>query len=147
MGFFHALSAWLDDNKWSIFAVSLTLFVGTLVFLPAAVAYLPADYFTRRRARWKHSLGGWALFAVKNLLGIIFLLMGIAMLVLPGQGILTILIGVMLLDFPGKRGWELWLIRRPSVRKSIDWIRHRAGRPPLDYGVNDKVPKRRRRKK
>jgi hypothetical protein len=60
--------------------------------------------------------------------------MGLAMLVLPGQGILTILIGVMLLDFPGKRRWELWLIRRRGVRHSIDWIRQRAARPPLDYG-------------
>ena len=44
---------------------------------------------------------------------------------------LTLLIGLTLLDFPGKRKLELWLVRRPSIRSAIDWIRTRAGREPL----------------
>jgi hypothetical protein len=134
MGLFHALWDWLSENTWTVFGISLAIFLGTLVALPVVVALLPADYFIRKQSRWPTSVWGWLLHVVKNLLGIIFLTMGIAMLVLPGQGLLTMLIGIMLLDFPGKRGWEFWLIRRHTLRKSIDWIRKKAGREPLNYG-------------
>ena len=51
----------------------------------------------------------------KNLLGVFFVLIGIAMLVLPGQGILTIIAGMMLLDFPGRHRTRL-LDRRAAGR-------------------------------
>lgn len=137
MGFIFGIWDWMNDHQrlaqW-LGLVSLAMFVGTLVFLPAAVAYLPADYFTHRRPAWPTSPLGWAIVVAKNLLGVVFLLMGLAMLVLPGQGVLTMLIGIMLLNFPGKRGWELWLVRRKGLRSTIDWMRRKAGKPPLDYG-------------
>ena len=58
-------------------------------------------------------------------------LMGLAMLVLPGQGVLTLLIGISLLDFPGKRKLEKKIVRAPTVHRAIDAIRRRAGQPPL----------------
>jgi len=61
----------------------------------------------------------------------VLLLMGIAMLVLPGQGILTMLIGISLLDFPGKRTLEKKIVCHPSVHRAIDKIRQRAGQSPL----------------
>ena len=67
----------------------------------------------------------------KNTLGALALIMGILMLVLPGQGVLTILIGISLLDFPGKRRLEYWIISQGAVHRTIDRIRARAGRPPL----------------
>ena len=68
---------------------------------------------------------------LKNTAGVVFLTAGVAMLVLPGQGLLTILLGLMLINFPGKRRFELALIRRRPVLKSVNWIRRRAGREPL----------------
>ena len=68
---------------------------------------------------------------VKNVLGVVFALAGIAMLVLPGQGIVTILISVVLLDFPKKFAFERWLIRRRLAHRAMNWIRLKAGRPPL----------------
>ena len=56
---------------------------------------------------------------------------GIALLALPGQGLLTILIGLALMNFPGKRALELWLIRLPMVLRAVNWIRKRGGREPL----------------
>ncbi|MBL8850214.1 MAG: hypothetical protein JNG89_11045 [Planctomycetaceae bacterium] len=70
---------------------------------------------------------------LKNGLGVVLVLVGLV-LSLPfvfGQGVLTILIGVSLLDLPGKRRLELAIIRREAVHKSINWIRKKAGRPPL----------------
>jgi hypothetical protein len=71
------------------------------------------------------------LVIAKNLLGYIFVLAGILMLMLPGQGVLTILIGIMLLNFPGKYELERWIVSHGSVFRSINWIRRHAGRTPL----------------
>jgi hypothetical protein len=71
----------------------------------------------------------------KNAIGIVFVVLGVVMLVLPGQGLLTIVVGLMLLDFPGKYEVELWVVRRPSILRAINWIRSRAHKPPLEINV------------
>jgi hypothetical protein len=53
------------------------------------------------------------------------------MLVLPGQGVLTILLGIALLDLPGKRHLERRLIALPTVLRTINKLREKFGRPPL----------------
>ena len=69
--------------------------------------------------------------ALKNVFGVVLVFMGIALLFLPGQGVLTLLIGISLLDFPGKRKLERKIVRTPTVHKTMDAIRRRAGQPPL----------------
>jgi hypothetical protein len=76
----------------------------------------------------------------KNLLGLVFVLAGVAMLVLPGQGILTILIGLMLMNFPGKRGLEQRLVQQPSVWRAINWIRSKAHQPALEMPTSSPSP-------
>jgi hypothetical protein len=75
---------------------------------------------------------GIALWVLRNLLGGALVVAGIAMLVLPGQGILTILIGLLLMDFPGKRRGEIYLLRKRTVARAVNWIRSRAKQPPLE---------------
>ena len=58
-------------------------------------------------------------------------MMGLAMLVLPGQGIWSILIGLSLINFPGKYQVERALVSRPTVHRSLNWVRRRAGCPHL----------------
>ena len=72
--------------------------------------------------------------AVGMSMAVVFVLVmaGIAMLVLPGQGLLTILLGIMLLEFPGKRRVELMLLRRPEILAGLNWIRRHANRPPFE---------------
>jgi ABC-type sugar transport system permease subunit len=125
---------WVREHFWWTFALSVVILVGTVVLVPLVVARLPQDHFVRPEpGRWsrRHSLLRGALWIGRNLLGAVLIVAGIAMLVLPGQGILTILIGLLVLEFPGKRALELRLARRPRVRRAIDWIRAKAGRPPL----------------
>ena len=74
---------------------------------------------------------------LKNVTGVVFLLAGIAMLVLPGQGILTMLIGVSLMDFPGKRRLEARLVSQRVARQAINAIRRRFGKPPLILAPED----------
>jgi len=57
--------------------------------------------------------------------------MGLFMLVLPGQGILTILAGLVLLDFPGKFLFLRWLVRKEKVLKSLNWIRKKGKKEPF----------------
>ncbi|MGE3537021.1 MAG: PGPGW domain-containing protein [Candidatus Tectimicrobiota bacterium] len=118
--------------------LSLLMFVGTLIALPTLVIRLPSNYFVThpglapRRAGTHpglHLLGR----VLKNVLGCLLLLAGVAMLVLPGQGILTMFLGLTLLDFPGKRALEWRLVQRPMVWQSLNWIRARAHKPPLEW--------------
>ena len=119
-----------------LFIVSVVMFVGSLALIPVLLARMRADYFARDEspfARWRrrHPVAGGALLVARNLLGSVLLLAGLAMMVLPGQGIITILVALTLLNFPGKRRLELRIVRQRQVRSAIDWIRRRAGRPPL----------------
>lgn len=126
--------SWESYGPW-IFLLSIVMFVGSLIVMPIAIARMPADYFVSRqvRRRWRgtHPVMRYGWLALKNAIGAVLVLAGIAMLVLPGQGVVTILIGIGLLDFPGKRRLELKIVRRRRVHRAIDWIRARAGRPPL----------------
>jgi drug/metabolite transporter (DMT)-like permease len=48
----------------------------------------------------RHPAVRFAFGVGKNLLGVAFVLAGVMMLVLPGQGVLTIVVGAVLADFP-----------------------------------------------
>jgi len=118
-----------------LFALSIVGFVGSLIAIPWILVRLPEDYFCERHPRtWlkdHHPVLRFIALALKNFVGWILLLGGIAMLVLPGQGLLTILIGVSLMDFPGKRAIERKLVSRPLILQAINRIRQRFDRPPL----------------
>jgi hypothetical protein len=130
---------WIQSHEvvlWWLAALSIATFVASLVLVPLLIVRLPADYFSgsrRHRTPWaeQHPVVRTVLRAGKNVLGAIFALAGVAMLVLPGQGILTILIGIVLVDFPGKYGLERWIVSRGTVLRSMNWLRRRAGRAPL----------------
>ena len=59
-------------------------------------------------------------------------LLGVALLVFPGPGVLTLLIGVACVDFPGKFRLERWFVKRPAVIGTINRVRTAAGRTPLE---------------
>jgi hypothetical protein len=118
-------------------AVSVLMAVSTPALVGWVVIQLPTDYFLHQRqivadAWHRHPVLRPIVFLVKNVLGIVLFASGIVMLVAPGQGVLTIVVGVMLVDFPGKRSFERWLATRPPVWRSINWLRERAGRAPLE---------------
>ena len=122
-----------DALAWA-FGVSLVLFVGSFVLIPVLIARMRPDYFVAPDEHtWlgRHRVARATARVVKNALGGGLLLAGIAMIVLPGQGIITVLVALSLLEFPGKRAIELRLIRQSGVSSVINWIRTRSGRPPL----------------
>ena len=117
--------------------VSLGLIVVSLVVFPLVVVNLPENYFVRERRDPAHQSRRhpvlWAgLTVAKNILGLVLVIAGIAMLVLPGQGILTILVGLAVSNFPGKFRLERRLVSRPAVGRALNRIRRLAGRPELE---------------
>lgn len=130
---------WLQLNQtlltW-LAVVSVVTFVGSLLAVPWLIVRIPADYFSRAEPHvlpWvnRHPVVHIVAHVAKNVVGALLILAGIAMLVLPGQGVLTIVIGILLLDFPGKRALERRLVSQPTILRAINWMRERGGRPPL----------------
>jgi hypothetical protein len=118
------------------------LIVGALV-APILIVRMPADYFVRSPAGEREPRAGMTRTVVrvlKNVLGVLLVLAGLAMLVLPGQGILTLLIGISLLNFPGKRRFQQRLLSIHAVERVVQAIRHRAGRPPLELEPRPSPP-------
>lgn len=136
---------WFYNNEtlaWWLVLVSVIFFFATLIVVPIILIRLPEDYFLlpdRHRVPWadKHPLLRLPLLLVKNLLGFIFVVAGILMLALPGQGLLTIIIGLVLTDFPGKYHAERWVISRHSVLLTTNWIRKKAGKPAMVVNFDD----------
>lgn len=117
-------------------AVSIATLVLSAILIPWMVVRIPFDYFTsghHHALPWadRHPIVRIVFMIGKNLLGLFFVLIGIAMLVLPGQGILTILAGMMLLDFPGRHRLVCWFVSQQAVLRSLNWVRRRAGKTEL----------------
>jgi hypothetical protein len=119
----------------TIVGVSLFVFLGTLVAIPFILVRLPEDYFDLRVPRtWmkdSHPVVRVVTKVLKNILGLAFLLAGLAMLVLPGQGVLTLLIGISLLDFRGKRRLEARIIGQRKVFNAVNSLRAKFEKPPF----------------
>ena len=119
---------------WWVATVSAIVFAASLIAVPWLILRLPCDYFNHRRRimirpQTRASVYFHCLWLIlKNVAGATFLTMGIAMLVLPGQGLLTILIGLSLLDFPGKYQLQQSLVSRPVILKPLNWIRRQGGK-------------------
>jgi hypothetical protein len=139
MQWIDAISGWIEANLtvlWWVFTASIAAFVVTPLAVGWTLVRLPKDYFLKEERR---PLESWrskpvlrpVLLIVKNLLGAVLLIAGIVMLLVPGQGLLTIAVGLILIDFPSKFRLERWIVTRPTVWRSINWLRKRAGREPL----------------
>ena len=117
----------------SIFILIISIFMMVLI-----ISFLPEDYFKSENRNLissvqnsRYPLLKLLVLITKNFFGVLLLLSGILMLVLPGQGILTIITGLVFIDYPGKYKFERKLLRQKGVINSINWIRSRLSKPPL----------------
>jgi hypothetical protein len=119
LGFSHSAEVALG-------VASVVMFVGTMVAVPIFFVKVPSDYFARPRSA--HSL---PIRIMRTVIGVALIAFGIAMLVLPGQGVLTILVGLSILDVPLKDRMILKILRNPKVHRAIDDLRRKRGKEPL----------------
>lgn len=137
---------WIAENEalsWAIGGMSVLVFVLGLLLVPVLVVRVPTDYFAHDRrppGRWagRHLIVRLVMLVGKNLFGGVLILAGLAMLALPGQGLLTLLLGFLMIDLPGKYRFEKWLVRRRWVHRPINWMRRRRGCEPLNLGARDR---------
>ncbi|MBA3979265.1 MAG: hypothetical protein C0462_01560 [Alcanivorax sp.] len=127
-------------GPWTAWLIGTGLVIGlaSMIAVPWLIVRMPADYFLprskpRMRTRALHS----ALWVLRNAVGLMLVLLGFILMFLPGQGLLTVLIGLAISTFPGKYRIERAIIRRRAVYDSINWMRRRAGRPPIIYPDRD----------
>ena len=129
---------WLSNSNvwWYLTGVSIVTFLISIILLPVLAARIPVDYFEREvrppsRFAALHPVLRIFLVILKNTFAGLLFLAGVAMLILPGNGILAIAIALLMMDLPGKYKIERWMIMRAPVRKCIGWVRQKAGRPQL----------------
>jgi hypothetical protein len=135
-----AIRSWLGEHQtlmlWLAVFSGATA-VGSLVALPAVLVGLPADYFaTPERTAGlfakRHPALRWSWRVFKTVLGTALFVVGLVLLMLPGQGLLMVLAGLVLAEFPGKHRLERLVAGRPRVMRAMNWIRRKAGKPEFE---------------
>ena len=137
-------SEFVASITWRGLLIGVLAFVGTFLLNLAIVSFilvkLPAEHFSKghQTKLWSgpHPTLRVGLIIGKNILGVLLVTLGIVLSIpgVPGQGLLTILLGIMFLDFPGKGRLEQKLLGRPGVVSTINRLRERFGKPPLQLG-------------
>ena len=118
--------------------ISLVFFLGTLAAVPVFLGRIGPEFFLLPPRVWRNRnffdpvlFVFW--FLLKNLLGTVFLLVGILMLFTPGQGVLTMILGLIFLSFPGKKKLLRYLLSKKRIRRVLNWIRNKTGKPPFIF--------------
>lgn len=121
---FTEYSEWLPYLAFG----SIAFLIVSILLIPKIIAKIPHDYFSlsfRKSKTEPFTIIRLTVSIIKNFIGSILIVSGLLMLVLPGQGLLTLFVGFLLLNFPGKYKLERYLIKKPAVRKSLNWIRRK----------------------
>jgi hypothetical protein len=123
---------WINTNGPAMAAASAVMMVLGLVALPWVVLRLPTDALIRRNPLdvlgERHLALRITLFVVRNAIAVPLIVLGVIMLVTPGNGIVTIVLALILADFPDKFGIERKLLASRPVVGSLNWIRRKGGR-------------------
>lgn len=111
-------------------AVSVAGAVFGLLGVSWLVCRLPSNYFMGfENPKTVPKLFRPQIQIAKNLAGGVMVCLGLIMLIVPGQGLLTLFLGLVIMDFPGKRKVIRFLIRLKTIQNSLNWIRRKKGRP------------------
>jgi|SRR5690554_75708 len=123
--------AWIEPYIPALITLSVLSLLVSFAVLPVLIVRMPSHYFVGKQRKRLWTLPRIIFYVVRNTFAVLLFLAGLAMLVLPGQGLLSILMAIMVSDIPYKYKLERWLVRKPGVLRSLNWIRKRYQRPPL----------------
>jgi len=126
-------------SKETLLWVSTASGIGLLILaivIPWLIVKMPVDYFSHpkryNRLDRKPAMIRIPLRILKNILVIALLVVGGIMFLTPASGLFPILLGVVLADFPGKHKLERWILCRDSIRNSMNWLRRKFRRKPVE---------------
>lgn len=130
-----------DTLTWSrilLGAVLIVVSFAVVTFIVSLImVQIPANYFHSDYEHHfltdKNPILRWTVIIIKNIIGVILILLGIVMMFpgVPGPGVLTVLIGLILIDLPGKRKIEALIINRPTILNAVNNLRTRYNKEPL----------------
>lgn len=135
--YMEAFSYFLQNNQIFLYisGLSTIFFLLSLLGLSWLISIIPHNYFVDKKRvsliKMKNPLMWLPIVIIKNSIGLILILCGILMLILPGQGVLTIITGLIFLDYPGKFRFERSLVRNKLILNSMNWIRRKLDKPDL----------------
>jgi hypothetical protein len=139
----EAMVMWLQSHEsileWAVL-LSLLMMAATLFAVPLIIVRLPSGYLNKEDNRLSEipSIRRRPYLVVKNIIGATLVLAGLAMLILPGQGLLTLIVGLGLMNFPGKRRLIRRIILQRRVLQTINRLRAGANKEPL--AMPDEIP-------
>tara|TARA_X000001036_G_C20158357_1_gene594331 strand:+ start:54 stop:488 length:435 start_codon:yes stop_codon:yes gene_type:complete len=139
MNFINSFIQWFSDHPEILVSLgisSIFIFLLSILGISWFIANIPEDYFLaskRKPIKWRKQKPILRLAVIfgKNIIGLLLIIGGLLMLVLPGQGLLTIVTGLLLINYPGKYRLEQRLVGKPSIFRTLNWIRIKANKPPL----------------
>ncbi len=135
--YMEAFSYFLQNNQIFLYisGLSTIFFLLSLLGLSWLISIIPHNYFVDKKRvsliKMKNPLMWLPIIIIKNSIGLVLILCGILMLILPGQGVLTIITGLIFLDYPGKFRFERSLVRNKLILNSMNWIRRKRNKPDL----------------
>lgn len=135
--YMEAFSYFLQNNQIFLYisGLSTIFFLLSLMGLSWLISIIPHNYFVDKKRvsliKMKNPLIWLPIIIIKNSIGLVLILCGILMLILPGQGVLTIITGLIFLDYPGKFRFERSLVRNKLILNSMNWIRRKLDKPDL----------------
>jgi hypothetical protein len=108
---------------WAACVVGLAL---TAIVMPRVCSRIPEDYLVRPPRPAPTPVR-----VLRAALGLALIAGGVAMLFLPGPGLVTIVAGLVVVG--GRTAWRAvrWLAGRPRILGAINRTRRRRGVPPL----------------
>lgn len=116
--------------------ITLITFITSLIVIPYIIINLSPNYFLLKKQsmyEYKHPFFRYLVLIVKNILGYILFLLGIVMLFIPGQGLLSMALGILLMNFPGKKNVERKFFSNKKVNNVINLIRRKFGKDEIHF--------------
>ncbi|MEO0602102.1 MAG: hypothetical protein AAF211_11745 [Myxococcota bacterium] len=127
MDVWSTLPTWAGPVLVGLSVASGMGLVGAAIALPRILASLPEDWLLTPEARITH-VGRWTL---RVLVAAVLTVAGVAMLVLPGQGVLTLLAAGVVSPLRGKKRVVRWVMSFEVVHGAVTLLRRQRGQGPL----------------
>jgi hypothetical protein len=130
------MEQWMSkDTMLWVSTVSGVLLLAMAIIIPWLIVRMPDDYFSKpQRYNWlgrKPAPVRIPLRILKNVLAAALVILGVVMFLTPASGLFPILLGVALADVPGKSKLQRWILGRKTIRKSMNWLRRKFHRKPV----------------
>ena len=129
-----------NDTLLLLGGISAAVAVALFFLTPLLIVFLPKDYLVHslnsRSSTASKSLWHLVKLLIRNVLACIIIFLGILMLFLPGQGLLSIIIGFLMLDAPWKKRILKNLLlskRAPLVISKANALRSRFKKEPFNW--------------